>query len=39
VAADKQQKILPIASDPYSADQANREREDMLENLNIRKGA
>jgi hypothetical protein len=39
VAADKQGKILPVASDPYSADQANREREDMLENLNIRKGA
>jgi hypothetical protein len=39
VAADKQQKLLPVASDPYSADQANREREDMLENLNIRKGA
>jgi len=39
VGADKQQKLLPVASDPYSADQANREREEILENLNIRKGA
>lgn len=39
VAADKQKKILPIGGDPYSQDQALAEREDILGNLNIRKGA
>lgn len=39
IAADKQKKILPVGGDPYSADQAMSEREEILGNLNIRKGA
>ena len=39
IAADKQRKILPVGGDPYSNDQAMSEREEILGNLNIRKGA
>ena len=37
VAADKRQIMLPIGGDPYSAEQSRREREDILDNLNIAK--
>lgn len=37
VAADRRQMLLTTPSDPYSRDQAVREREDALENLNISK--
>ncbi len=35
VAADKRGILLPIGGDPYTEDQTLREREDILENLNI----
>ena len=37
VAADAKELMLPIGGDPYSQDKAFAEREQMLENLNIRK--
>lgn len=37
IAADLRQMLITVPSDPYSAAQANREREDALEALNISK--
>lgn len=37
ILADARSMLLTVPSDPYSRDQAVREREDLLENLNISK--